>query len=700
MFELLGQDTVNMAEVCAEATKAVQRTEALQLAFINVLRSLGVSYIVAEEEADAQIGHLYRKGLVYGAISEDADLYAHGVRRLVHEIRRQTFVWSVVDLELIDVTQHITDKDILEWKRGLYAGMKIDADLALALWCALVANDYHTGGITGVGKTKAGKAVKAVMESVVLSEALWDNVLAVANKAGVWCKTNLTAKASSNAEVDIRTGMTYFFCQKVFDPTAKEAARPHGTPPWLELADEGSVFTADERSAGAHLQGADSGELSEITVLPDVRGSLVRDLPLDTDGRLLPVLHIGDLAVDVPGMVLPNDVAQCDRAQLETYIKSFAGNTGHRTGLSRDNLPQLRDKAKALQALVETNPSMARLSRQDPNGHGTAWYILRLQGGPAVADPLQVAGLPPEESFVFTNLYAVTSKTPKNFPQEVLKAWKGRLAPENRLPELSKNVRARTLQKAKQLSLSLHGCNLALSLAKIEQGQIWYRGRVPASKTSNARYDVFAQLEVTGAPEEVIEKKVTRMDVQCTSCPGGLRGSCTHAGTFAELVYTLRKRAAALSELRELICTSHENSWDRAALDRDTWDPTVPVHGQTYEGAGRSSERGSTKRRAYQEHEFDPRTRRCKQAKRNDPAVVLARSAWMKALRTDAWAVRNNWTLEPVQGRNGESEIGRRHQAGQRCRLALDLYEGDSSEGEYDYAAAEVWPSIAAVQVD
>jgi 5'-3' exonuclease len=110
MMELLGQNDINMAQVYAEATKAVQRTRALQLAFINVLRNLGVSYIVAEEEADAQIGLLYRRGLVYAAVSEDADLYAHGVRRLVYEIRRQTFVWSVVDLELTDLTQHSTDE--------------------------------------------------------------------------------------------------------------------------------------------------------------------------------------------------------------------------------------------------------------------------------------------------------------------------------------------------------------------------------------------------------------------------------------------------------------------------------------------------------------------------------------------------------------------------------------------------------------
>ena len=83
-----------------QAIKAVQRTPALQLAFVNVVRELGLAYIVAEEEADLQIGALYQARKVYAAITEDTDLYAHAVRRIFSGIRANTFVWRFDNVDL------------------------------------------------------------------------------------------------------------------------------------------------------------------------------------------------------------------------------------------------------------------------------------------------------------------------------------------------------------------------------------------------------------------------------------------------------------------------------------------------------------------------------------------------------------------------------------------------------------------------
>ena len=46
-----------------------------------MVRELGLAYIVAKEEAGSQIGALYQAGKVYAVITEDADMYAHAVRR-------------------------------------------------------------------------------------------------------------------------------------------------------------------------------------------------------------------------------------------------------------------------------------------------------------------------------------------------------------------------------------------------------------------------------------------------------------------------------------------------------------------------------------------------------------------------------------------------------------------------------------------
>jgi len=341
-------------------------------------------------------------------------------------------------------------------------------------------------------------------------------------------------------------------------------------------------------------------------------------------------------------------------------------------------------------ALEETNPTAARACRQDPNGHGTGWYLQRLNLGEHAMDLPQVKGGPEDESYVFNNLFAVESHTPQVIPRKVLKAWKTRVAPEDCRAELSDNVRGRVLQKVKQLPLSMTGCEIALSEGQRGDGRIWYRGRVPASKTKGLFYEVHARLDFK--LKDGVET-ATALDVQCTQCAGGLRGACTHAGTFAEIVCSLHKRAAVLTEMRELIVTDGSNSWDRVALDREAWDPKIPVHEQTYEGTGRTTERGSTKRRVYQEHEFDPRTAEGRSAKRGDDNVASRRLNLLRLLRRDAWANRQPWSEEPLSGQTGEEEIAGRHASGLPCRLAVDIYEG-SSDVEYDYSTAEGWPAV------
>ena len=661
------------------------RTPAMTLAFVNVLRRLGVAYIVAEEEADSQIGRLYREQLVYAAISEDADLFAHGVKRLVCGITRRTFIWKFVDLELIDVTMVISDKSTPAWKAGLFQGMDVNYDLALALWCSLVGNDYHPGGVKGVGPKMAGPLVGNVMRKVDLSPSqLWTRVKAIATSAWRDLQQNLPESKRPGAKMEIiLTGMSWFFCQKSYNLRTKSAARIHGLPPWVSLTPQPqgpAQYTDDERSAGSHLQGP-HGNLCALTVVP-CRTAVSISAKAD-------ILHIGDIAKDIPGMVLPAEVENCSVQDLTQFLHSFAGNTGRGTGLGGLPKGELQKRARSMLALEEANPTVARMCRQDPNGHGTAFYLRRLQLGIEAEERCpQVEGLPAPESFVFDNLFAVASHSPENFPVDVLKAWKDRRAAEDNRPELSDNTRIRILQKVKQSSLSLDGYDVSLSEAQKEEGILWCRGQVPASKTRGLRYRVYARIDF-----ETRESGTTATAIQvfCTECDGGLRGACSHAGTFAELLCTVRKRAAALSEMSELIVTAGSNSWDRAQLDQECRDPTIPIHEQVYEGDGaKATARGSTKRRTHLEHEFDPRTDKGKAAKRTDKAVLERRQALMRLLRRDAWAERNTWTGEPLDGRTGEEIIAQRHANGQSCHLALDLYEG-SSDGEYDYRTVEGW---------
>lgn len=177
-------------------------------------------------------------------------------------------------------------------------------------------------------------------------------------------------------------------------------------------------------------------------------------------------------------MVLPEVPEKCSKQDLILYLQSFAGNTGRGTGLAETAMADLIRTAHAMLALEETNPTAARACRQDPNGHGTGWYLERLNLGEHAMDLPQVKGGPEDESYVFNNLFAVESHTPQVIPCEVLKAWKTRVAPEDCRAELSDNVRERVLQKVKQLPLSMTGCEIALSEGQRGDGRIWYRGRV------------------------------------------------------------------------------------------------------------------------------------------------------------------------------------------------------------------------------
>jgi exonuclease-1 len=59
----------------------VYRVLVLMLVPLQSLKSLGVSYVVAPYEADAQIAYLARRGDVHVVITEDSDLLAYACPR-------------------------------------------------------------------------------------------------------------------------------------------------------------------------------------------------------------------------------------------------------------------------------------------------------------------------------------------------------------------------------------------------------------------------------------------------------------------------------------------------------------------------------------------------------------------------------------------------------------------------------------------
>ena len=69
-----------------ELQKAVDVTPEMALQFIDELKKIGVRYVVAPYEADAQLAYLERQGIIQGILSEDSDLLVFGAKRLLTKL--------------------------------------------------------------------------------------------------------------------------------------------------------------------------------------------------------------------------------------------------------------------------------------------------------------------------------------------------------------------------------------------------------------------------------------------------------------------------------------------------------------------------------------------------------------------------------------------------------------------------------------
>ena len=69
-----------------ELQKAVDVTPEMALQLIDELKKIGVRYVVAPYEADAQLAYLERQGIIQGILSEDSDLLVFGANQLLTKL--------------------------------------------------------------------------------------------------------------------------------------------------------------------------------------------------------------------------------------------------------------------------------------------------------------------------------------------------------------------------------------------------------------------------------------------------------------------------------------------------------------------------------------------------------------------------------------------------------------------------------------
>lgn len=140
-----------------EMYKFASRTSVLTQEMVEdaqqLLTYLGIPYLQAPSEAEAQCAHIIKKGDAYASVSQDYDSLIFGCPLLIRNLslegkrkRAGKFAYQVIKPELLSLTDNLN-----------HLGLDIDQLIILAI---LIGSDYNPGGIKGIGPKTALKLVK------------------------------------------------------------------------------------------------------------------------------------------------------------------------------------------------------------------------------------------------------------------------------------------------------------------------------------------------------------------------------------------------------------------------------------------------------------------------------------------------------------------------------------------------------------
>ncbi|KAI9034484.1 PIN domain-like protein [Hyaloraphidium curvatum] len=86
---------------------SVDVSPAMAFQLIAALRKLGVAYVVAPYEADAQLAYLEKAGIVDAILTEDSDLLVFGCKRVLYKLDRDSTVQEILRSRFSDVRAEI-----------------------------------------------------------------------------------------------------------------------------------------------------------------------------------------------------------------------------------------------------------------------------------------------------------------------------------------------------------------------------------------------------------------------------------------------------------------------------------------------------------------------------------------------------------------------------------------------------------------
>lgn len=127
--------------------QAISVTSDMITRTMSVLRRLGVDFIVAPYEADAQLAYMYKQGVISGVVSEDSDLLAFGCHRLISKLDVNgdfmdvSLEWAFQGPDMPTKPPNVGELGKLEkWTPALFTDL-----------CILAGSDYKFGKIFGIG---------------------------------------------------------------------------------------------------------------------------------------------------------------------------------------------------------------------------------------------------------------------------------------------------------------------------------------------------------------------------------------------------------------------------------------------------------------------------------------------------------------------------------------------------------------------
>jgi len=133
----------------------------------QLLDLMGVPWVQAPSEGEAQATHIVKKGDAYAVLSQDADCLLFGATKMIRNLsvsgkRKMTGKTAFVSVE----------PELIEVEKVLKK-LEINNDELIAL-AILVGTDYNPGGVKGIGPKKALKLIQENSIEEAFNLAKWE----------------------------------------------------------------------------------------------------------------------------------------------------------------------------------------------------------------------------------------------------------------------------------------------------------------------------------------------------------------------------------------------------------------------------------------------------------------------------------------------------------------------------------------------